>query len=245
MASAIETNNQVRFERGNLIFSNDIRGIEINKPLSLEMLFFWMIFWVTGLPDVDLSFLERASKMKKPLSLSSFVTFAAVGTWWIPRQGWSTGERKGWNGLKQVLHESLGLGVVLEALNDNTKILTDTNTETFFPIANFPKPRLFSKTKVFQNRNRDFFPKPRLFFETKFFWNRNQDFFFRNRNPQRFGKSFETEKFWNQNVTLWCCVVFLFVFLPQRLIFAGSFGNYLTTKFQAGGPSGLLNFLLC
>ena len=109
--------------------------------------------------------------------LSSFVTFAVVGTWWKPRQGWNTGERKVWKGLKQVLHESLGLGVVLEALNDNTKILSDTNTETFFPIANFPKPRLFSKTKFFRNRNRDFFPKPN----------------FPKPKPSKIGKRFETE----------------------------------------------------
>ena len=92
-----------------------------------------------------------------------------------------------------------------KALNDDTKILTETDTETFFTIPNFPKPkpRLFSETKFFRNRNRYFSsetkfsetetffrdqifskPKPRLFF-------RNQ--IFRNRNPQRFGKSFETE----------------------------------------------------
>ena len=55
-----------------------------------------------------------------------------------------------------------------------------------FPRPNFPKPRprLFSETKFFWNRNRDFFPKPnfpkpkpRLFSETKFFRNRNRDFF--------------------------------------------------------------------
>ena len=45
-----------------------------------------------------------------------------------------------------------------------------------------PKPRLFSKTKFF--RNRDFFqkpnflkPKPRLFSKTKFFRNQNRNFF--------------------------------------------------------------------
>ena len=90
-------------------------------------------------------------------------------------------------------------------LNDDTKILTETDTETFFTIPNFlkPKPRLFSETKFFRNRNRYFssetkfsetetffrdqiFPKlkPRLFF---------RDQIFRNRNPQKFGKSLETE----------------------------------------------------
>ena len=39
----------------------------------------------------------------------------------------------------------------LKPLNDVTKILTETYTETFFTILNFPKPkpRLFSETKFF------------------------------------------------------------------------------------------------
>ena len=45
------------------------------------------------------------------------------------------------------------------ALNDDTKMLTETNTETFFPMPNFSKPRLFSRPN---------FPKPILFSETKF-----------------------------------------------------------------------------
>ena len=40
-----------------------------------------------------------------------------------------------------------------------------------FPRPNFPKPRLFSETKFFRNRNRYFSS------ETKFFRNRNRDFF--------------------------------------------------------------------
>ena len=62
-------------------------------------------------------------------------------------------------------------------------IFSETETETFF------RDQIFSK------------PKPRLFF-------RNQIFRNRNRNPQRFGKSFETEKFRNRNVNLWCLGVF-------------------------------------
>ena len=40
----------------------------------------------------------------------------------------------------------------LGPLNDDTKNLTETDTETFFPIPNFPKPipRLFSDTKFFR-----------------------------------------------------------------------------------------------
>ena len=86
-----------------------------------------------------------------------------------------------------------------EPLNDDTKILTQTDTETFFTIPNFPKPRLFSETKFFRNRNRDFFSETK-FSETETFF---QNQIFRNRNPQIFGKSFETEKFRNRNVNLW------------------------------------------
>ena len=55
-----------------------------------------------------------------------------------------------------------------KALNDNTKILTETDTETFFPILNFPKPIpiLFFRDQKFWNRNRDFFSDTK-FSETK------------------------------------------------------------------------------
>ena len=62
---------------------------------------------------------------------------------------------------------------VFKPLNDNTKILTETNTETCFPILNFPKPIFFSRPnspkpkplfllrdQIFRNQNRDFFPIP-------------------------------------------------------------------------------------
>ena len=71
-----------------------------------------------------------------------------------------------------------------DTLNDDTKILTETDTETFL------------RYQIFRNRNRDFFPRPnfsetdtflprpnfpkpksRLFSETNFF--RNRDFFLR------------------------------------------------------------------
>ena len=81
MAPAIETNNQVHHQRGNLtcfyILQSIFRGIEINKPLSLEILCF--------LDDIlsdefarcwfELSVMESSGEVKKPLSLSSFVTF--------------------------------------------------------------------------------------------------------------------------------------------------------------------------
>ena len=97
----------------------------------------------------------------------------------------------------------------LGALNDDTKILTETDTETFFPILNFlkPKPRLFSENKFFRNRYRDFFPETKFsetetetFFRDKIFPKPKPRLFFRdqivrnrNRNPQKFGKSLETE----------------------------------------------------
>ena len=85
----------------------------------------------------------------------------------------------------------------LGSLNDDTKILTETDTETFFTIPNFPKPKpiLFFREQIFRNRNRDFFsdikfsetgtffsipnfpkPKPILFFQDKIL--RNRYFFF-------------------------------------------------------------------
>merc|ERR1711978_133296 len=47
---------------------------------------------------------------------------------------------------------------VCHTLNDDTKILTETDTETFFPIPNFPKPitRLFFRYQILRNRYRDF-----------------------------------------------------------------------------------------
>jgi len=63
-----------------------------------------------------------------------------------------------------------------QALNDDTKILTETDTKTFFTIPNFPKPkpRIFSETKFSETESKIFFrdqivskPKPRLFSETE------------------------------------------------------------------------------
>ena len=59
----------------------------------------------------------------------------------------------------------------------------------FFSETKFSETETFFRDQFFSK------PKPRLFF-------RNQIFRNRNRNPQRFGKSFETEKFRNRNVNL-------------------------------------------
>merc|ERR1712013_638514 len=93
----------------------------------------------------------------------------------------------------------------LDSLNDDTKILTETDTETFFryqifrnryrdflsdtkfsetdtetffPIPNFPKPipRLFFRYQIFRNRN--FFPRP------NFFRNRYRYFFSETKNSE-------------------------------------------------------------
>ena len=91
------------------------------------------------------------------------------------------------------------------SLNDDTKILTET--KTFFTIPNFPKPRFFSETKFFRNRNRYFssetkfsetetetffrdqiFPKPRLFFRDQILRNRY-------RNPPKIGKRMKPRLF--------------------------------------------------
>ena len=75
-------------------------------------------------------------------------------------------------------------------LNDDTKISTETDTETFFPKPNFPKPkpRLFL-CQILRNWNRDFFPRPNFSETETFFW----DQIVQNRKPQKFGKSLKTE----------------------------------------------------
>ena len=84
------------------------------------------------------------------------------------------------------------------SLCDETKILTDTETETFYPrqIFPIPIPRLFFRDQIFRDRYRDFFsetkfsntdtetfltrpnfsiPIPRLFLRDQKFWYRNRD----------------------------------------------------------------------
>ena len=63
--------------------------------------------------------------------------------------------------------------VTSSALNDDTKILTETDTEIFFPIPNFPKPkpRFFFPDQIFPK------PKPILFSETKFPETKAETFF--------------------------------------------------------------------
>ena len=58
-----------------------------------------------------------------------------------------------------------------QPLNDNTKILTETDTATFSSIPNFQKPRSFFQDQIIRNRNRYFF------FRDQIFRNQNQDFF--------------------------------------------------------------------
>ena len=96
-----------------------------------------------------------------------------------------------------------------EPLFDETKILTDTETETFYPrqIFPIPIPRLFYRDQIFRDRYRDFFsetkfsdtdtetffprpnfsiPIPRLFFQ-------DQNFRYRYRDSQKIVTSLETE----------------------------------------------------
>ena len=86
-----------------------------------------------------------------------------------------------------------------QSLCDETKILTDTETETFYPrqIFPIPIPRLFFRDQIFRDRYRDFFsetkfsdtntetfltrpnlsiPIPRLFFRDQIFRYRDRDF---------------------------------------------------------------------
>ena len=71
-------------------------------------------------------------------------------------------------------------------LNDDTKILTKTDTETFFRYQNFRNRYrdFFSDTKFSETDTETFFPIPnfpkpipRLLFRYQIFWNRNRDFF--------------------------------------------------------------------
>ena len=58
-------------------------------------------------------------------------------------------------------------------LNDDTKILTETDTETFFPIPNFPKPkpRLFPRPNFSETETDTFLPRPNFSeTETEFFF---------------------------------------------------------------------------
>ena len=95
------------------------------------------------------------------------------------------------------------------SLCDETKILTDTETETFYPrqIFPIPIPRLFFRDQIIRDRYRDFFsetkfsntdtetfltrpnfsiPIPRLFF-------RDQNFWYRYRDSQKIVTGLETE----------------------------------------------------
>ena len=68
-----------------------------------------------------------------------------------------------------------------QPLNDDTKILTETDTETFFPITTFPKPILFFWDQILRNRNK---------------------------NPQNIGKSFEMSISGCQSFRLECQSVY-------------------------------------
>ncbi len=70
------------------------------------------------------------------------------------------------------------------ALCDETKILTDTETETFYPrqIFPIPIPRLFFRDQIFRDRYRDFFNETKFFdTDTKTFF-RDQNFWYRYRD---------------------------------------------------------------
>ena len=93
------------------------------------------------------------------------------------------------------------------ALNDDTLILTETNTETFFRYQIFRSRNFFSETKVSETEtlfSRPNFPKPkqRLVLRDPILRNRN-------RNPQKIGKSLKTEKFRNRNVNVWPSVQYI------------------------------------
>ena len=93
-------------------------------------------------------------------------------------------------------------------LNDDTKILTKTDTETFFQDQIFlkPKPILFFRDQIFRNRNRDFFPTPNIPKPRPIFFETETERFLPKQNFAKPKPSKKWQKFRNRNVNLrsWC-----------------------------------------
>ena len=84
---------------------------------------------------------------------------------------------------------------------------SDTNTETFFPRPNFPRPipRLFFRDQIFQYRYRDFFN------ETKFFDTDTETFFSRPKlliPIPRLSKNCHGSRDWDRNFCIWLTTVY-------------------------------------
>ena len=109
--------------------------------------FQWSDIFVSGITSAISESEERAS-LKRPFYKRARVKFYLHTTCFI----FDTI-------LRNFISKFQSLHNLPPTLNDDTKILTETDTEIFFPIPNFPKPipRLFSDTKFFRNRYRDFF----------------------------------------------------------------------------------------
>ena len=126
----------------------------------------------------------------------------------------------------------------LKTLNDDTKILTETDTETFFPKPIFPKP----KPRLFFPRPSSPKPKPILFFRDQILWNRY-------RNPPKIGKSFEAETERNRDWTKPRLLYILDNFWRDLLQIFSSFSFsvflLLQKKRYSPSPNILHLFLLC
>ena len=104
---------------------------------------------------------------------------------------------------------------------------SDTNTETFFPRPNFPRPipRLFFRDQIFQYRYRDFFN------ETKFFDTDTETFFSRPKlliPIPRLSKNCHGSRDWDRNFCIWVTTVY------RQLLanFSTFFVTFSETKFS-------------
>ena len=94
-----------------------------------------------------------------------WIVWKLLHSFWILSGKYKNGTYgKGWHGNGWQLSEPL---------NDDTNILTETDTETFFSDTKFSetKTETFFRNKIFQNRNRCFFPETK-FSETETFFPR-------------------------------------------------------------------------
>ena len=156
-------------------------GIEINKPLSLEILFFGWYFEWRVCQMLIWAFCNGESKWDEEATQSFFFCHLCGGGDLMDtktRLKYRRKKRLKWIETSTSRVIGFGCGIVstewqytnfdwhqYQDFFSHSKF-SETETETFFRDQIFPKP------------------KPRLFF---------RDQIFRNRNPQKFGKSLETE----------------------------------------------------
>ena len=126
---------------------------------------------------------------------------------------------------------------------------SDTNTETFFPRPNFPRPipRLFFRDQIFQYRYRDFFNETKFFdTDTETFF-RDQNFWYRYRDSQKIvtGLETETETFaydWQLFTDNFLLISPLFFVTFSETKFRYRYRDFLETFFPIPIPRRLKNW---